>query len=185
MESCCRVADVILADADGECLATLRRFRTLSTRTAILFVPRSGAGPARRPRRSCPVSLVAASSDSRCGAFGFRSGSCRPPAARRKSGEVISASPGHRTATAAVPVPDQRLDLRARSAVIQSRLAGATSSRSRAASACPGLPTRTTQPMPNRSLTLVTCAATVVGIPVLPWNTSIATGMPSLLVSSP
>ena len=39
--------------------------------------------------------------------------------------------------------------------------------------------------MPNLSLTLVTCAATVAGSPVLPWNTSIATGMLSLLVSSP
>ena len=49
----------------------------------------------------------------------------------------------------------------------------------------PRSPTSTTWVIPNRSLTLVTWLATVVGSPVLPWNTSMATGMPSLEVSSP
>src|SRR6266568_4310167 len=59
------------------------------------------------------------------------------------------------------------------------------SSRSLAAVSIPRSPTRTTVVRPNRSLSLPTCAATVLGSPVLPLNTSIATGMPSLLVSSP
>ena len=49
----------------------------------------------------------------------------------------------------------------------------------------PRSPTSTTLVIPNRSLTLVTWLATVVGSPVFPANTSIATGMPSVLVSSP
>jgi hypothetical protein len=49
----------------------------------------------------------------------------------------------------------------------------------------PRSPTSTTFAIPNRSLTLVTWAATVFGSPVLPANTSIATGMPSGEVSSP
>ena len=49
----------------------------------------------------------------------------------------------------------------------------------------PRSPTSTTRLIPNRSLTLVTWAATVAGSPVLPANTSMATGMPSGEVSSP
>ena len=73
----------------------------------------------------------------------------------------------------------------ARSAVIQSRPAGSTSSRSRAAVSMPRSPTSTTRVSPNRSLTLSIWAATVAGSPVLPGKTSMATGMPSLDVSSP
>jgi hypothetical protein len=82
-------------------------------------------------------------------------------------------------------VADQCLDLRARSAVIQSSCAGPTSSRSRAVVSMPRSPASTTWAIPNRFLILSTWAATVFGSPVLPLNTSIATGMPSLLVSSP
>ena len=49
----------------------------------------------------------------------------------------------------------------------------------------PRSPASTTRVMPNRSLTRVTWAATVFGSPVLPAKTSIATGTPSSLVSSP
>ena len=82
-------------------------------------------------------------------------------------------------------VADQRLDLRGaqRGDPVQAR--GPTSSRSRAAVSMPRSPTSTTRVSPNRSLTLLTWVATVVGSPVLPSNTSMATGTPSLLVSSP
>ena len=49
----------------------------------------------------------------------------------------------------------------------------------------PRSPTSATLVISNLSLSLSTWLATVVGSPVLPWNTSMATGMPSLLVSSP
>ena len=43
----------------------------------------------------------------------------------------------------------------------------------------PRSPTSTTRVIPNRSLTLVTWLATVMGSPVSPAKTSMATGMPS------
>ncbi len=49
----------------------------------------------------------------------------------------------------------------------------------------PRSPTSTTRVIPNRSVTLSTWLATVLGSPVLPAKTSIATGTPSLEVSSP
>ena len=49
----------------------------------------------------------------------------------------------------------------------------------------PRSPTSTTFVIPDRSLTLATWAATVFGSPVLPANTSMATGMPAGEVSSP
>ena len=73
----------------------------------------------------------------------------------------------------------------ARSAVIQSSPAGPTSSRSLAAVSMPRSPTSTAFVRANRSLTVATWLATVFGSPVLPSNTSMATGTPSLLVSSP
>ena len=103
-----------------------------------------------------------------------------------KSGEVISArSWVSNRVSCRSPPRTSFLTWGARSAVIQSRPAGATSSRSRAAVSMPRSPTSTTLVIPNRSLTLVTCAATVAGSPVLPLKTSIATGMPSGEVSSP
>ena len=57
--------------------------------------------------------------------------------------------------------------------------------RSRAAVSMPRSPTSTTLVIANRSLTLVTWLATVVGSPVFPAKTSIATGMPPGEVSSP
>ena len=172
-----------------KCLATLRRFRTLSTRTAILSLPRSG----RRARAQAAAILarsasVAASSDSRLRARsasrnGFLQATSRSPG---KSGEVISArSWVSNRVSCRSPPRTSALTWGARSAVIQSSWAGATSSRSRAAVSMPRSPTSTTLVIPNRSLTLVTWAATVAGSPVLPLNTSIATGMPSGEVSSP
>ena len=73
----------------------------------------------------------------------------------------------------------------ARSAVIQSRPAGATSSRSLAAVSMPRSPASTTLVSPKRSLSFSTWLATVAGSPVFPLKTSMATGMPSLDVSSP
>ena len=172
-----------------KCLPTLRRFRTLSTRTAIVSLPRSG----RRARAqaaaisSRPVS-VAASRLSRLRARsasrnGFMQATSRSPG---KSGEVISArSWTSNRVSCRSPSRASFLTCGARSAVIQSSPSGRTSSRSRAAVSMPRSPTSTTWVMPNRSLTLVTWLATVVGSPVLPANTSIATGMPSGEVSSP
>ena len=103
-----------------------------------------------------------------------------------KSGEVISArSWTSNSESCRSPSRTSFLTCGARRAVIQSRPSGRTSSRSRAAVSMPRSPTSTTFVIPNRSLTLVTWLATVVGSPVLPANTSIATGMPSAEVSSP
>ena len=103
-----------------------------------------------------------------------------------KSGEVISArSWTSNRESCRSPSRASFLTWGARSAVIQSSPPGRTSSRSRAAVSMPRSPTSTTRVMPNRSLTLVTWLATVVGSPVFPANTSIATGMPSGEVSSP
>ena len=103
-----------------------------------------------------------------------------------KSGEVISARSWlSNRVSCRSPPRTSFLTCGARSAVIQPMLAGATSSRSRAAVSMPRSPTSTTLVIPNRSLTLVTWAATVLGSPVLPANTSMATGMPSGEVSSP
>ena len=102
------------------------------------------------------------------------------------SGEVISArSWTSNRDSCRSPSRTSALTCGARSAVIQSSPAGRTSSRSRAAVSMPRSPTSTTFSIPNRSLTLVTWAATVVGSPVLPLKTSMATGMPSLLVRRP
>ena len=102
------------------------------------------------------------------------------------SGEVISArSVWSNRVSCRSPSRTSALTCGARSAVIQSRCAGRTSSRSRAAVSMPRSPASTTRVMPNRSLTRVTWAATVFGSPVLPAKTSMATGTPSLLVSSP
>ena len=49
----------------------------------------------------------------------------------------------------------------------------------------PRSPTSTTRVIPNRSLTLVTWLATVMGSPALPAKTSMAAGMPSGEVSRP
>jgi hypothetical protein len=84
-----------------------------------------------------------------------------------------------------VPAADQLLDLRGAQRGDPVQLRGATSSRSRAAVSMPRSPTSTTRVSPDRSLTLSIWLATVAGSPVLPWKTSMATGMPSLLVSSP
>jgi hypothetical protein len=103
-----------------------------------------------------------------------------------KSGEVISARSRTSNSDSCRSPPRTRfLTCGARSAVIQSRLAGRTSSRSRAAVSMPRSPTSTTFVSPNRSLSLSAWLAAVVGSPVLPAKTSMATGMPSLLVSSP
>ena len=103
-----------------------------------------------------------------------------------KSGEVISArSWTSNKVSCRSPSRTSFLTCGARSAVIQSRPSGRTSWRSRAAVSMPRSPTSTTLVMANRSLTLVTWLFTVVGSPVLPLNTSIATGMPSGEVSSP
>ena len=103
-----------------------------------------------------------------------------------KSGLVISARSWVPDSVSwSAPSRASFLTCGARSAVIQSSCAGATSSRSLAAVSMPRSPTSTTRSMANRSLILATWAATVFGSPVLPLNTSIATGMPSLLVSSP
>jgi hypothetical protein len=64
-------------------------------------------------------------------------------------------------------------------------LAGPTSSRSLAAVSIPRSPTSTTRVRANRFLSLLTWLATVFGSPVLPSNTSMATGTPPLEVSSP
>ena len=72
-----------------------------------------------------------------------------------------------------------------RRAVIQSSSAGLRSSRMRALVSIPRSPTIATWARANRSFSLATWELTVVGSPVLPLNTSTATGMPSLEVSSP
>ena len=83
-----------------------------------------------------------------------------------KSGEVISArSWTSNRVSCRSPPRTSALTCGARSAVIQPRPAGATSSRSRAAVSMPRSPTSTTVVIPNRSLTLATWAATVVGVP--------------------
>ena len=103
-----------------------------------------------------------------------------------KSGWVISArSWVSNRVSCSAPSRTSFLTCGARSAVIQSSCAGRTSWRSRAAVSMPRSPASTTWLIANRSLTLVTWLATVAGSPVLPAKTSIATGMPSLLVSSP
>ena len=74
-----------------------------------------------------------------------------------KSGEVISArSWTSNRVSCSAPSRTSFLTYGARNAVIQSRPAGATSSRSRAAVSMPRSPTSTTFVIPNRSLTLVT-----------------------------
>ena len=78
-----------------------------------------------------------------------------------------------------VAVPGQLLDLRGAQRGDPVQALGPASSRSRAAVSIPRSPASTTLVIPNRSLTLVTWLATVVGSPVFPANTSIATGMPS------
>src|SRR6516164_11197363 len=67
----------------------------------------------------------------------------------------------------------------ARSAVIQSRPAGAMSSSMRICVIMPRSPTSTTCLRAKRALILSICAARVAGSPVSPSNTSIATGQPS------
>ena len=52
-------------------------------------------------------------------------------------------------------------------------------SRMRASVNMPRSPTNTTLENPKRCLSLSTCAPTVAGSAVLPWNTSTATGRPS------
>src|SRR6266704_2910792 len=165
-----------------KCLATLRRLRTLSTRTAIASVPRSGRRARAQAAAILPRSAsVAASRLSRLRARsasrnGFLQATSRSPG---KSGEVISArSWTSNSDSCRSPPRTSFLTCGARSAVIQSSPAGATSSRSRAAVSMPRSPASTTRVSPNRSLTLVTWAATVFGSPVLPLKTSMAIGHP-------
>ncbi len=49
----------------------------------------------------------------------------------------------------------------------------------------PRSPTQAICPMPKRSLSLLTCAATVAGSAVLPLNTSTAIGQPAALHTKP
>ena len=103
-----------------------------------------------------------------------------------KSGEVISArSWVSNKVSCRSPSPDQLLDLGGaqRGDPVQAR--GPDVLAQPRGGQLPRSPTRTTWLMPNRSLTLSTWLATVFGSPVFPANTSIATGMPSLPVSSP
>ena len=61
----------------------------------------------------------------------------------------------------------------------------ANSSRMRAAVSMPRSPTRISRSRPKRCRTFVRAAVTVFGSPVLPSNTSTATGQPSPFVSTP
>ena len=72
-----------------------------------------------------------------------------------------------------------------RNAVIQSRPADLTSSVMRASVIMPRSPTSTTWSRPKRCLSLSICGASVVGSPVLPSKTSMATGQPSGAQSRP
>jgi hypothetical protein len=72
-----------------------------------------------------------------------------------------------------------------RSAVTQSSSAGRRPSLIRALVIIPRSPTTAMWVSPNRCLSLVTWAARVLGSPVAPLNTSTATGIPSLVVSTP
>ena len=73
----------------------------------------------------------------------------------------------------------------ARSAVIQSRPAGSSSSLMRALVIIPLSPTSTTWDRPKRCFTFPICADNVAGSAVLPAKVSMATGIPSAVVSSP
>ena len=183
------VAEVVLADVGPEVLDDLAPVQDpVRPQRDLVRAAQQQAGPGAGRGDLLQVSLVAVSSDSRLRARsaagnGFMQATSRSPG---KSGEVISArSRTSNRVSCRSPSRASFLTWGARSAVIQSRPAGATSSRSRAAVSMPRSPTRTTRVIPNRSLTLPTWLATVVGSPVLPLNTSMATGMPSLLVSRP
>jgi len=73
----------------------------------------------------------------------------------------------------------------ARKAVIQSRPAGLTVSSMRAAVIMPRSPTSTRRSSLKRALSLATWLASVEGSPILPSNTSTATGQPSAVHMSP
>jgi len=73
----------------------------------------------------------------------------------------------------------------ARKAVIQSRPAGLMVSSSRAAVIMPRSPISTRRSSLKRSLSLATWLASVDGSPMLPSNTSTATGQPSAVHNSP
>ena len=70
-------------------------------------------------------------------------------------------------------------------AEIQSRSAGATEARIRAVVSMPRSPTRAIRSMPKRVRSFRTWLATVAGSPVLPANTSTATGQPASEQSRP
>ena len=72
-----------------------------------------------------------------------------------------------------------------RNAVIQSSWAGRSSLWMRALVSMPRSPTRDTRVNPNRVLSLVIWAVRVLGSAVLPSNTSMATGTPAVVHSSP
>jgi hypothetical protein len=83
------------------------------------------------------------------------------------------------------PLFSRSLIAAARNEVIQSRPAALMSELMRASVIMPRSPTSTTRSRPKRCFSFSICGASVVGSPVLPSNTSIATGQPSGAQSRP
>jgi hypothetical protein len=173
----------------AKCLATLCLLITAPTARPISAVPRSGsrlrttAAWLRTRSRS-----VAASRSSRlrvrsAARSGLRQTTRRSPG--KSAAVMLAISRWSNSESCNVALSSSALIVGARSAVIPSRPADLMSSVMRAWVIMPRSLTRTTWSRWKRYLSLVTCAARVIGSAVLPSNTSMATGQPSGAQSRP